>query len=73
MVAPPSSSPAPVASPATRSCSWCGKPDGEVKVVAGPVANICEPCVRLVCAVLGIQIVPAGTEPDAGQPAKPDD
>ena len=70
MVAPPSSSPAP---PVTRSCSWCGKPDGQVKLVAGPVANICEACVRLACAVLGIQIVPEGTEPEAGKPAKPND
>jgi hypothetical protein len=64
MVSPPS--PVPPKSPTVRTCSWCGKPEGEVRVVAGPGTNICEDCVRLTCAVLGIQILPEG------QPAKPD-
>ena len=48
----PSETPAPV----VRACSWCGKPDGEVRLVAGPVANICDACVRLACAILNIKI-----------------
>jgi len=72
MAIPPSPSPILPKSATARSCSWCGKPDGEVKLVAGPVANICEACVRLACAVLGIQILADKTEPDAGQSAKPE-
>jgi len=55
----PSPSPVP---PAVRSCSFCGKPDGEVKLVAGPIANICEACVRLACTILGIKIEPEETQ-----------
>jgi hypothetical protein len=61
---PPRASPARVAA-AARVCSWCGKPDGEVELVAGPDADVCEACVRCACAVLGIQILPQGTGPDA--------
>ena len=31
---PPSPSPVPPKNATARSCSWCGKPDGEVKLVA---------------------------------------
>ena len=72
MVTLPGPSPVPPKSATARSCSWCGKPDGEVKLVAGPDSYICEACTRLVCAVFGIQILPEGTEPDAGQLAKPE-
>jgi hypothetical protein len=58
--------------PVPLTCSWCGKLGDEVRVVAGPNSNICEACVRLVCAVLSIQILPEATEPDTGQPAKPE-
>jgi hypothetical protein len=54
------------------ACSWCGKRGDEVRVVAGPDSNICEACVCLACAVLGIRILPEGAEPDAEQPAKPE-
>ena len=42
---------------AVRSCSFCGKSEAEVKLVAGPAGNICGSCTRLACAVLGIRVV----------------
>lgn len=61
----------PARATAEYTCTFCGKSDLEVRLVAGP-ANICEGCVRLACAVLGIQILPEATESDAGQLAKPE-
>jgi hypothetical protein len=60
--------PPEVPAPVVRTCSWCGKRDGEVRLVAGPIANICEACVRLACVVLGIPIEPAGSEQPEGSP-----
>lgn len=40
---------------APRSCSFCGKSEGEARLVAGPAGNICEACTRLACGVLGIE------------------
>lgn len=61
----------PAGATGAYACTFCGKTDLEVRLVAGP-ANICEACVRLACIVLGIQILPEPTEPDAGQLAKPE-
>ena len=62
MTSPPN--PKPPTAP--RVCSWCGKTEGDVKVVAGPGTNICEGCVRLACAVLGLQLVTEEAEADPG-------
>jgi ATP-dependent protease Clp ATPase subunit len=61
-------SPSEASAPVVRTCSWCGKPDGEVRLVAGPIANICEGCVRLACVILNIKIEPEETEPPEGSP-----
>jgi ATP-dependent protease Clp ATPase subunit len=37
-------------------CGWCGKSKDEVKVVAGPITNICVSCCRLAAGIL--QIIP---------------
>lgn len=37
-----------------RSCGFCGKTEAETRLVAGPAANICGPCARLACGVVGI-------------------
>ena len=47
---------------ALRSCSFCGKTEAEAKLVAGPLANICGPCTRLACGVLGITLSEDRTE-----------
>jgi hypothetical protein len=47
---------------ALRSCSFCGKPETESRLVAGPVANICASCTRLACGVLGIALSDIKTE-----------
>jgi hypothetical protein len=39
---------------APRVCSFCGKSEAETKLAAGPAGNICAPCTRLACGVLGI-------------------
>ena len=49
-------------SAALRSCSFCGKTEAESKLVAGPAANICAPCTRLACGVLGIALSDIKTE-----------
>jgi hypothetical protein len=41
---------------AIRACAFCGKPEMQSKLAAGPAANICAPCTRLVCGVLGIRL-----------------
>jgi hypothetical protein len=47
---------------ALRSCSFCGKPETESRLVAGPAANICASCTRLACGVLGIALSDIKTE-----------
>jgi hypothetical protein len=37
-------------------CGWCGRSKDEVKVVAGPITNICVSCCRLAAGIL--QIIP---------------
>ena len=39
---------------ASRACSFCGTTETQSKLAAGPAANICAACARLVCGVLGI-------------------
>src|SRR5689334_18928473 len=42
--------------PSLRACSFCGKTEAEATLAAGPAVNICGPCARLVCGVLGIAL-----------------
>jgi hypothetical protein len=44
----------PEESHGARRCSFCGIPETETNVVAGPEGNICASCTRLACAMLGI-------------------
>jgi ClpX C4-type zinc finger len=51
--------------PSLRACSFCGKTEAETKLAAGPVANICGPCTRLLCGVLGVALSDEPRDDDA--------
>jgi ATP-dependent Clp protease ATP-binding subunit ClpX len=54
-----------------RSCSFCGKKQGEVRLVAGPNVFICHLCVALCNEILAHDAPPppAGPAEPPGQPS----
>jgi hypothetical protein len=53
-----------------RSCSFCGKPQGEVRLVAGPNVFICHLCVALCNEILAHDAPPpAGPAEPGGRPS----
>jgi ClpX C4-type zinc finger len=49
--------------PTARKCSFCGKPESDVRMVAGlGGAAICSSCVALAASILGTQVSPPSNE-----------
>jgi hypothetical protein len=46
--------PTPLPYAGAHRCSWCGKPESEVKkLITGPGVQICNECVRFCALILG--------------------